>query len=694
MRRRLVKSSAVEMPSAETLLAGANPEQAEVIIHNEGPLLVGAVAGAGKTKALTHRVAYLEAVHRVMGSRILVMTFSKKAAGEMQERLDRLVPNAQARMGTFHSVALEFLKTEFPDRKIGAPEEGGWEVDERSSYRYCVKDAIGWRGMNWKDADLTVILNFIGLAKARCAPADTKAAEEFAKEFYSKKSVGQRDPTKLLRAYSMAEQLRKDRRLITFDDMLLEMWQVMASQEDVRARWAARWDYVMQDEAQDENLVQRAIAEMLAKDHRNYMVVGDPAQAIYGFRGSDPSGLLAFEQKWGAKKVLMSRNYRCGDSIVKAANGVLGAMVEGTHLGMTIKGERGTPGTVTGALYLDADHEAEEVIGRMMQLKQDGVAYKDMMILYRTNAQSRALEEVCLTNRVPHIIVGGYGFYDRKEVKDLLAYLSIAAGQGSFDDVKRCINAPFRYLGAAFVQKIERAAGGSRRDGTAEWTTVVRQAAVAEGTQFRQRDSVNQWCTLVDGCTREISTARQVKANNPSSIPHPEARPAALLERILQLTDYTGWLQRDEGTESTENNRVSNVRELVRTAERFPTVDEFLSYIQEIMDAASKAARSGEKPDAITMMSIHRSKGLECPIVAVVGVNENTLPHGRAEDVNEERRLAYVAFTRARDTLMVSCVTRAAIGSKVVALDPSCFIEEAGILLDAPMAPAESAVVQ
>lgn len=684
MRRRLVKS-AVSMPTAESLLGGANPEQAEVIAHNEGPLLVGAVAGAGKTNALTKRVAYLEAVHKAKGARILVVTFSKKAANEMQERLDKLVPNAQARMGTFHSVALEFLKTEFPQRRIG--DEEGWEVDEHSGYRFCVKDAIGWRGMDWKRADLTVILQFIGLCKARCAPADTKAAEDFAQLFYSKNPCDQRDPKKLVMAYSMAENLRKDRRLITFDDMLLEMWQVLSSNEDVRPRWAARWDYVMQDEAQDENLVQRSIAEMLSKDHRNYMVVGDPAQSIYGFRGSDPSGLLAFAQKWGAKTVLMNRNYRSGDSIVKAANGVLGAMAAGTHLGMQIKGERGTPGVVSGAIYLDADHEAEEVIGQMMQLMQDalqgngGASYKDMLILYRTNAMSRAFEEVCLRNRVPYVVVGGTNFYDRKEIKDLISYLRIAAGRGTFDDVKRAINAPFRYLGAAFVQKIQSSAPRSSRDGTVEWTRLVEQVAQQERIQFRQKESVSQWSTLIEGCAKEINAARKVKLSNPSVLPHPDARPAALLERILQLTEYVAWLQRDEGTESTENNRVSNVRELVRSAGRFPTVDEFLDYVQETVDAAERAVRSGEEVERITMMSIHRSKGLEKPVVAVVGVNESILPHGRAEDLNEERRLAYVAFTRARDTLMVSCVARAAIGTKVVAIDPSIFIEEAGIVL-------------
>lgn len=710
--RRIAKMPAVS--ELEALLAGLNPEQLEAVLHHLGPLRVGAVAGAGKTKSIVHRVAHLNRVHLVRLARILVMTFSKKAADEMNARLFQLIPDADARMGTFHSVARQFLIEEFPDRRIG--QDGGWTVDKDGGrFRTVVKEVLGFRGMDWKGADITVVLQYIGLCKARCAPADTDAAEALAKAFHEKSPCMQRTPELLYQAYSMAENLRRQRLLITFDDMLLEMWQRLGTNEESRARWAARWDFVIQDEAQDENHVQRRIAELLAQDHRNYSAVGDPAQSIYGFRGSDPSGLLSFMEKWKAprdaqgnpigpepKSIEMHRNYRCGSRIITAANGVLAAMDKATKLDMTITPERGTEGDVQGRVYVDADEEAGGVVQQIMQLHADGLPYKDIVVLYRTNSQSRGVEEELLSNRIPYVVVGGTNFYERMEVKALLAYLRLAAGRGKLEDVKRCINTPFQYLGAAFLQELEMAAGNgergnfgrvrrpNERDQT-DWTLVVR--GVAQGQRHATKASAMKWCALVDSLGRDITTVRANRARNNQAPIYPEHRPAALLERIIQETEYTQWLTRDEGSESPENNRVSNVRELVRAAERFPTVDELLDYVEETLAAARKAKTDSGEGNKVTLMSIHRSKGLEWKAVFIIGCNEKILPHGRAEDMGEEQRLFYVACTRARDLLVVTCVERAAVGTKVIRLDPSRFLTDAGILMQGYL-PHDAAAVE
>lgn len=696
-RRRRAASAAQAEKSPDELLGGLNPEQLEVAQHDRGPLIVGAVAGSGKTTALVRRVGYLVQARGVGGDRILALTFSVKAAKEMNERLWKLVPDSGARIGTFHSLGFQFVREELRLDK-------DWEVDDRDRYRTVVKDALGFRGMKWDAADLTAVLQYIGLCKAMCAPAATDSARDVAEEYYAEQPCGQRTPSLLAEAYFRAEELRQERRMLTYDDMLLETWKSLDGDPTIRARWAAKWDYVLQDECQDENLVQREIARMLAEPHGNYMVVGDPAQAIYGFRGSDPTGMLEFEAKWSARVVHMNRNYRSGRAIIKVANRVLESMSEGTHLGMTMQAERDYDGQVDVRHESDADSEAESVAQRMGELGADGTQWRDMVVLYRTNAQSRALEERLLGARIPYVVVGGTNFYDRKEVKDLVAYLRLAAGRGGWDDVRRCLNAPFRYLGRAFLDKVEMA-GESAETGES-WTSIVRELADgAGGLQQRQRVSAHEWAELVEAMARAIddhrkklaewqaaregmTDAQMVKAG--LEVPRPNlpndddeiqterflAAPERLIENLLDETGYIKWLTRDEGTESPENNRVSNVRELVRAAGRFTTVDALLDYIDETV-RASKASRGGEQeaPDRVTLMSIHRSKGLEWPAVFVVGCSEKILPHGRG-DLDEERRLFYVACTRARDYLHLSSV--AAIG-ETGNLPPSRFLAEAGL---------------
>jgi DNA helicase-2/ATP-dependent DNA helicase PcrA len=640
---------------------GLNAEQLAVVTHLLGPLLVAAVAGCGKTRAIVHRIA--ELVRRgVDEARILAVTFSAKAAKEMNDRLMALGVH-YARVGTFHSVGLQIVREEW-----GADEFESWQVDDTNRYRAVVKEILGYRHMNWATADLTAVLRYISICKANAALPDSERALELARAMPQP-----RDPRLLLAAYTSAEELRRDRRLLTFDDMLVEAW-ILLCNEEVRERWAARWDHVLQDESQDENVVQRSIAQMLARDHRNYMIVGDPAQSIYGFRGSDPTGMLNFAQTWEATVVRMTRNYRSGRRIIEVANGALRAMPPNTHLGVTIDAERDLDGVVTASRFASFDEEGEGVVKSIVELHADGRPWKDCAVLYRTHAQSRGVEEALLSARVPYFVIGGTNFYDRAEVKHLLAYLRIAQGRANFNAVKRAINTPFRFLGRAFLDGLEEA--GRSAPETLPWTDIVREHVERARLQSRQKTAALAWCSLMESMAATIVSAAGETATEQEKM---NGRPAIMLERLIAQVGYVQWLTRDEGTESPENNRVSNVRELVRAAERFPTVDELLTYIEDTLQKAVEVQQHGEGADCVVLTSLHRSKGLEWPVVYMIGTNEKILPHARAEDDSEELRLFYVGATRARDELHFSCVCRAPVGARIVSLGPSKFLDGSGL---------------
>lgn len=658
---------------AASLLEELNPEQAEAVKFGEGPLLLAAVAGAGKTRALVHRVAYLVAERGVDPNAILAVTFSKAGADEMNERLEKMLPRSGARIGTFHSVCYEILRAEAPC--------GGWTIDSKDRFKYCVKDAAGFRELNWKQCDINLTRHYISYCKAHMARPFSQEAMAIAQNYYRRhgpKAI----PQKLNAIYERADEIRCERELLTFDDMLLDAAELLQDDEHVRLRWAGRWTHVLQDEAQDQNKVQLVLGELLAKDHRNYTLVGDPAQAIYSFRGAMPSMLLSFEQRWGATVIQMARNYRCGQSIIDTANKVLGAMDPSERLDMRMVCEKGTQGTVSCHEYANLDHEANGIAEEVAQLIADGENPRDCCVLYRTNSQSRAPEEAFITRRIPYVVIGGTNFYNRKEVKDLLAYLRVAEGRGTLDDVRRCINAPFRFLGKAFVEKLSAEAKVARAQAKksgkrVHWPSVARETCNQARIQHRQVKSVDEWAELL------IESADKIAAQPiapQGSETWDAGKPVNLLEDIALATDYYSWLVKDEGEETTENSRVSNVRELIRASRRFPSVGELLDFIDDLTEASNKNRRKkGEKPNKVVLTTLHRSKGLEWKNVFVSGANDYLLPHARCEDIEEERRLFYVGVTRAKERLSISCVIQIVVNNEVLYAQPSPFVYEAGL---------------
>lgn len=624
-----------------------NDEQATVIAHDRGPLYCAAVAGCGKTRAVVNRIARL--VHDgAQPERILAVTFSKKAADEMNDRLHDDLGITTARVGTWHSLALQVLKED----QLQASK---WSIDERDRNKGFIKEAVGYRYLDWKGADVTALRMYIGVCKANLWADDSPEALDAARAKFG------HDASKAVQAYRISDELTHGAALLTFDDMLVFCARHLQI-DDNAARWGARWDYVLQDEAQDANVVQMTIAEALAQRHRNYAIVGDPAQSIYGFRGSSPLHFTAFVERWGAAAVYMNRNYRSGRAIVEAANRAI-APAE-VRLPVDMVAMRDFEGSARATVAETLEDEGAAFVEWVQQHQQDGGALSDVACLFRTNAQSRALEEALLAAKVPYVVIGGSSFYERKEVKDLLAYLRVAMGRDTTGDaVKRCINAPFRYLGLKFTDRVMLLGGGPSPAGPNDWPAVVAQAARGAGIQRRQQVSAEEWADLI------VATGRKV---------HEGAAPGEVLQWLVDRTGYLAWLQKEEGEESIESSHAANVRELVRVAGRFSTCTELLDYIERSIKEAAQQRRS-QRGERVMLMSIHRSKGLEWPLVWVCGCVDGVLPHAKG-DPEEERRLFYVAVTRARDAVVCSAVGRMATGAGVRVMQPSRFLFDAGLL--------------
>lgn len=626
-------------------LVGMNPEQAAVIAHDGGPLYCGAVAGCGKTRAAVNRIARL-VDSGVEPSRILAVTFSSKASGEMNVRLKELGVR-HARVGTWHSLALQILKEDFLP-------QSGWAIDEKDRHKSLVKEACGYKYLDWKAADASKVRSFIGFCKANMwLPESDEAMAEAEKRF-------EHDARRARDAYRISDELTHGLGLLTFDDMLLFAARHLQG-EDAAARWSAKWDYVIVDEAQDNSVVQEVMAGAIASSHSNIMAVGDVAQAIYGFRGSTPQHLASFPTRWPtAKTIVMNRNYRSGRAIVRAAN--LAIAPAEVRLPVEMLAERDLDGVVRSVCVSTVDCEAAEFVSWVQSAREDDRAYSEMTCLFRTNAQSRALEDKLLQAKIPYVVVGGGCFYERKEVKDLLAYLRVAAGRDDEGDaVRRCINAPFRFLGKAFVDRLMHLSQQSEGE---SWVALVEQAAQQSGVQRRQVQSAREWCSIV----------AQVKESLTREVPE---NPGNLLLSIIHHTRYVDWLVKEEGEDSIENSAASNVRELARIAGAFKTVTELLDYVDENIRERARMQKK-QKGDRVLLMSVHRSKGLEWPLVWVCGCNEGILPHAKG-DLEEERRLFYVAVTRARDELVLSYVERVEGPRGPRPLEPSRFLADARV---------------
>lgn len=628
-----------------------NPEQQCVVDHRSGPLRVCAVAGSGKTEATCRRIERL-VLEGCPSERILAVTFSKKAANAMNDRLRRFGVFG-ASVSTWHAFALRVLRDD------DTPWHN-WEVEDGGArFRGFLKEVLGYKHLDWKGCDQTVVARYISACMAHVEePGTPEAAQRARAHFYSA-----RDRDFATKAYVKVQDLCDAAGLLTFDAMLMNatLW---LRDEANRARWAAKFDHVLVDEAQDNSAAQHELWDRLSRDHGNVVLVGDARQAIYSWRGSLWKPFVDLVTSHAATSVDMVRNYRCASNILAAANAVirLGDVSPCPDGIAEIAGE----GRLEVCDAADVDEEAEEVAAWAQERVTEGEGrLSDMTVLFRVNAQSRALEDAFLRKRIPYRIIGGVNFYDRKSVKNLLAYLRAAFAPDSAEDVARSLNAPFRFLGKAFVDKVK-----SHWEDGLPMRAQLERVVQEERLQSRQVTSVNTYLTLIEALQRGFAD------DTPTSDRFKNVGDA--LVWLVDATKYADWIRKEEGEDGLDNSAISDARELTRVGAAFGTPMELLDYVTETTRAARKQASEDATVDMVTMMSIHRSKGLEFERVWVVGLNEGTLPHARGDE-EEERRLCYVAMTRAKRELVLSYVHEMALPRGVMKVEPSRFLAEAGI---------------
>ena len=630
-----------------SLLTGLNKEQQQAVQHTEGPLLILAGAGSGKTKVLTVRIAHLLA-QGVNPYEILAITFTNKAAKEMKSRVEGLVGDVANRiwLSTFHSFCAKFLRFEL-DNFLGY--NSNFTIYDTSDSQAVIKAALKALNLDDKYYPVGAMIGAISDAKNKLLFASDFRKQ--ARDFYQQKVAD---------VYEYYERELRKNNALDFDDLLLVAVKLLQSNEAVLDKYSKRFRYVMIDEYQDTNHAQYLLAKLLASHWKNIAVVGDADQSIYAWRGADIQNILDFEKDYpNCTSIKLEQNYRSTKIILDAAN----AVIENNE-GRPKKNlwTDKTEGAKIQHFTAQSEHEEAAFIGDTIAKKHDihGVAYGDMAILYRTNAQSRVLEEALIKRALPYIMVGGTKFYDRKEIKDVLAYLRVL--YNPFDDLSllRIINVPKRSIGATTVAKLQDYA---RANGTSLFMTLT-QLHLVDSIKGKTKEKLEEFGILIFTLVAEMEDRTVLD----------------ILESILDRTGYLAQLE--ESTDPQDQARAENIGELLSVAKDFQdtnpsgTVEDFLEQVALVNDVDSFE----QEESKVTLMTLHAAKGLEFPIVFLGGLEEGLFPHSRTlmnpEEIEEERRLAYVGITRAEKELYISNATTRTVFGRTSSYLPSRFIDE------------------
>src|SRR5881396_866271 len=644
------------------LFQDLNPPQREAVTHPGGPLLILAGAGSGKTRVLAYRVAYLLRHQSIAPARILAVTFTNKAANEMRERVDRLVGTAVARaiwIGTFHHICSRILRRNGDRVGVGRNFLIFDEDDQRAVIRQCLKDL----GLDERRFPPAVVLALIDRAKNE--GVDHLAYAERANGWYEEV---------VARVFNAYQRTLREQNALDFDDLLLEVVRLFGEAADVKEEYQDRFQHVLVDEYQDTNRAQYLIIRTLAEKHRNICVVGDDDQSIYRWRGADIRNILEFEQDYpDATIVKLEQNYRSTKTILQAAGEVIQHNPHRHRKALWTANPAGEPIVLYEAF--DGHDEARFVVDEIARLR-DGLRYRDFVVLYRTNAQSRLFEEQCLRAGIPYTIVGGVRFYERKEIRDIIAYLRLALIPADDASLTRIINVPRRGIGDVSFGRLEAYARGH---GLSVLEAMARPEALEELPKAAQRTAAE----LVDLVARLRDRASRVRTTD-------------LIDAAIVETGYQAMLEA-EGTDEAYS-RLENLRELVTVAKEFEDVtgDESLNAFLQHLALVTDLDTWQEQVDRVTLMTLHSAKGLEFAVVFLAGLEEGLFPHARsleeAEGLEEERRLCYVGMTRAKQHLYLSHArTRTIFGSTMPGV-PSRFLEEVPAELVTKPTPAPPAV--
>jgi DNA helicase-2/ATP-dependent DNA helicase PcrA len=627
----------------DALLADLTDAQRQAATHVDGPLLIIAGAGSGKTRVITRRVGFLIA-QGIPPASILAITFTNKAAGEMKERIAAVIDRPIRDFGrldqrwpticTFHSLCLRILRHYAAEIGLAT----NFSIYDSSDQTKCIKEALKLLEISSTNFSPGTLHGTISNAKNHLITAEAYA--QGAHDFYART---------VSRVYTKYQQLLTQNNALDFDDLLLRTALAMRDHPQVLAELQQRFRYLLIDEYQDTNHAQYVLAHALAMKHRNICVVGDPDQSIYAWRGADIANILDFEKDYpDARIVMLEQNYRSTKTILHIASALISRNTQRKEKGLWSENPQGAK----AELYLCQDEydEANIVARRLKDLHdKDGLAWNQMAIFYRMNSLSRVMEDALRKENLPYVMARGVEFYNRKEIKDVLAYLRVIANPNDEVSFTRIVNVPTRGLGDAGIKQMQAYAVAS---GLSLWGA-LQQAAAVPGLSPRASKSAGLFVELVRGwrsMAAGIAASDDLLADRKGPV-------QKLMEDVVRRSGLEAYYRKEGGEEQAE---LANIDQLITSASEFDreneagTLDEYLSMISLVSDVDHLKGNGG----AITMMTLHSAKGLEFPVVVMIGLEEGCLPHARArEDMNqmeEERRLAFVGITRAQQRLILT----------------------------------------
>ena len=628
------------------ILEGLNNKQYEAVTSTEGPCLVIAGAGSGKTKVLTHKIAYLIQEKGVKPWDILAITFTNKAANEMKERIANLVGESAKDiwMGTFHSICVRILRR-FIDR-IGF--ETSFIIFDTSDQKTLVKNCLKDLSIDDKMFNDRAVLSEISNAKNEMlTPAE-----------YQAKAMGDFRKEKISTVYELYQKRLKENNAIDFDDIINYTIKILQENEDVREYYCNKFRYILVDEYQDTNKSQFTLVTILASAYKNITAVGDNDQGIYSFRGADISNILNFEKDFkGTKIIKLEQNYRCTGNILKAANAVIKNNEVKYKKALWTENEEGSLPKV-----YQAKNEYDEgtyIVEQIEHLKREEYyKYSDFAILYRMNTQSRAIEDILRRENIPYKIIGGLKFYERKEIKDTIAYLRLIQNPNDNLSLRRIINEPKRGIGKTSLDKIE---------------------ALSNETEISMYEIIKRADEF--GLNRVFLNSREfVNAIEELRAKKDELSVSELIKETLKKSGYTKALELENTIEA--ENRIENLDEFLTVAIEFEEeeAENGLSQFLEGITLSSDIDNLEEDEDYVTLMTLHSAKGLEFPVVFLVGMEEGIFPGYKSisepKELEEERRLCYVGITRAKENLFLTCSKQRTIFGSTSYNQTSRFLKE------------------
>ncbi len=632
------------------LLDGLNPQQARAVEAPDGPVLVLAGPGSGKTRVLTHRVAYLVEVRKVWPRQILAVTFTNKAAREMRERLDKILGPARAAeltLGTFHAICARWLRRDAPE--LGLSRD--FVIFDEDDQQQVIKRVLAELNIDDKKYKPSAVLNAISNAKNELITPELYQPPTYWHEM-------------VRRVYPRYQELLRQSNGLDFDDLLLEVVRLLDARADILARYQDRYQHILVDEFQDTNTVQYALLRQLTAKHHHLFCVGDEDQSIYKWRGADFRNIQRFrEHNPNLTQIVLEENYRSTQTILDAARGVIDKNVQRTKKNLFTQRSGGAALSVYEAY--NQDDEAQYIVDTMQQLiRKQNYRLADFAVFYRTNAQSRAIEDAFVRSGLPYRLVGGTRFYARREIKDVLAYLRLVHNPHDAVSLARVINVPARGIGAKTLETLDDA---SRRSGQSPYQLIhdaPNLDRAVPGLTPKAKQALLGFAQLIDRWIDSPQRARSV---------------AELIDLVARESGYFKYV--NDGTDEGRD-RWDNIKELRNVAADYTQAlgDDPLAHFLEDVALVADVDSLRDQVDAPVLMTLHAAKGLEFPIVFITGMEEGLLPHSRSledpEEMAEERRLCYVGITRAKDCVFLSYAFRRSMWGSSDVSTPSRFLSD------------------